>query len=170
MTSVRVYAAMPETGSDVCLSERLALVRNPVQTLIRSALIKRAELRHVRTNLDIVECAVDFVLNFLATGIKRYFQANGANVPGKPKKRLQIIALAQEQKAVHSVIILDERVDCLARQFFTDIHPQERRMAPFAITLAIAYVNCQGNFIGYLLDDHGGHLWNIFYHIRDLSA
>ena len=45
-----------------------------------------------------------------------------------------------------------------------------RRMAPFAITLAIAYVNCQGNSIGYLLDDHGGHLWNIFYHIRDLSA
>jgi len=165
-----VYAAMPETGSDVCLPERATVVCDLKEMLIRSALIERAELRHVRTNLDIVECAVDFVLNFLATGIKRYFQANGANVIGKPEKCLQIIALAQEQKAINSVIITDERVNDLVRQFFTDIHPQERRMAPLAITLAIAYVNCQGNSIGYLLDDHGGHLWNIFYHIWDLSA
>ena len=47
---------------------------------------------------------------------------------------------------------------------------QERRVAPDAITLAVADVNCQGNPVRYLLNDHRGHLGDIFNHIFVFST
>ena len=89
---------------------------------------------------------------------------------GKGYKGLWVIPLAQEKEAINSEIVSDQLVDDIGGKFFSDILFKERRMAPNAITLAVADVNRQGNSVRYLLDDHGGHLGNVFNHILVFST
>ena len=87
-----------------------------------------------------------------------------ADMGGKGKKGGRIFPLPQEEEAVHSEIVRNQPVHDGRSEFLAYILLQERRVASYAISPAIAYINCQGNTVRNLLQDHGRHLRNVLYH------
>ena len=170
---IRVYAAVPEAGGNV--GETVVwfggcVVGDFVETLVGRGRIQRAEMLNVGTDLDIVKSHVERPLDIAAAGIERRRKPDLPDMVSKGDQSLRIISLAEEQEAIDPVIIRDELVDDLIGELFTDIFLQERRVAPNAITLAVADVNRQGNPVRYLLNDHRGHLGDIFNHIFVFST
>ena len=154
---IGVYAAVPETGCDVgktVIGFGGNVVGDFVETLVGRRGIQRTEMLDIWSDLDVVEGHVKSLLNITAAGIKRRREADLTHMVSQGDKSLRIIPLSKEQEAIHTVIVSDKLVNNLIGKFLTDIFLQKRGVAPNAITLAVAYVNRQGNPVRYLLNDH----------------
>lgn len=136
MLPVRVDPFTPETGGDI-----FPMV---VQPLVGGAFVKRPALGAVRADFHVVECIPEFGLYLLAAGIQGDFQGRMgcADVGGEGQECIRIAPLPQEKEAVHSEVVRNQMVDNCWGQLLTNIQFQEWRMASYAISPAVAYVDC----------------------------
>ncbi len=154
---IGIDAAVPEAGGDV--GETIVwfgggVVGDFVEALVGRGRIQRAEMLDVGADLDIVKSHVERPLDIASARIERWREPDLPDMVRQGNQRRRIIPLTKEQKAIHPVIVSDKLVDDLICELLTDILFQERRVAPNAITLAVADVNRQGNPVRYLLNDH----------------
>ena len=77
---------------------------------------------------------------------------------------LAVIALPEQEKAVHAEIVAYQPVHGLRRKFFTDVAAQKRGMASFTKSRTVRNVHCQRHSIGYFLHHDAGHLRNVLQH------
>ena len=148
---------MPEAGGYI-----LPVI---IQPLVGGRLPERTEGRDIRPDLYIVESIEIEIFHTGATRIKGRFQFMLLpHISSQPEQGPGVLAFAKEEDAVHPEIIGYKMVYDLLGQRLSNIVLEPGRVAAFAITPAIAYLNCQGNFSGYFLQDHRGLGRHVFNH------
>ena len=144
---VKLLLLAPEDGGNV-----FPVV---IQPLVGGGGVQGAERLYVRADFDIVEVVPVVLLDAVAAGVECGFYAGmgGADIVCKGIESRAVFALAKEEEAVCAEVVCYQFVYLYRRELFSDVLPKEGGVAARAITPAVGDFHCQGNAMGYFLDD-----------------
>lgn len=135
-----------------------------VEALICAAIVQRTAGLDVGARLYVVEDGIELILHVFPAAVDGGLNAGIGffYMPGQTEQRLGVTALAKEEEAGNAEIVGDEFIDNLRGQLLSYVVAEERGVASRAITPAVGDFNCQGNAVGYFLDDgvrQGGYVF-----------
>ena len=78
----------------------------------------------------------------------------GLDVPCQTEQRGRVVALTQQQEAVHTEVLLQQGVGGLCRKLLPDVLLEKGGMASGTVALAVRNLHGQSDPVGNLLQDY----------------